>query len=59
MSWVNGSSLTFGSPKAHAKNKRLALIKRRQEALLRRQQAKERARMDSNIDELAGALDDL
>lgn len=58
MSWVNGSSLTFGSPKAHAKNKRLALIKRRQEALLRRQQAAERAQMDESIDALAGILDE-
>jgi hypothetical protein len=37
MSWVNGSALVFGSPKAHAKNRRLALIKRRHLVWLRRQ----------------------
>ncbi len=37
MSWVNGSALVFGSPKAHAKNKRLGLIKRRHLVLVRRE----------------------
>lgn len=51
MTWANGSSLA-GTPQAHAKHKRLALIRRRHNYLLRQQQATERIEMDSAIQDL-------
>lgn len=58
MSWGN-PSITFGNaPKRYERNKRIALIRRQQEKRLREQQAAERRRMETAIDELDGCLDD-
>lgn len=56
MSWFL-TGMDSNNPRAHARNKRLALIKRRHEKLLRQQAAKERVAMDARIDELDGILD--
>ncbi len=53
MSWVNGSALVFGSPKAHAKNKRRGLIKRRHLVWLQRQLEE----MCLMVDDTAGPTD--
>ena len=54
MSWGN-PNIAFGpSPGRYAKNKRLATIRRLQEARLRKQQAEERRRMEQAVEELAG-----
>lgn len=58
MSWANGSNLMHGSPTAHARYRRLALIRRAHHARLRREAAIERSRMEGAIEDLDGSLDD-
>jgi hypothetical protein len=58
MSWGN-PGMTFGASQArYAKNKRLATIRRLQEAKLRQQQSAERRQMEAAVEELDGSPDD-